>query len=163
MNLDYASPNFSSQIGGLMELIKIGSERTSLESQRGPGGFVDINVYRNERAKSELGPDEFDKRFASIFLSPEDRDKFGIGKEETGIETDVAKAMTQFRGSIQQYKNNDWTKEDVERNVRSENKIKEDEEIPIPYQKIIDEVYGGKKDTGFWEKKWWIPGVWERK
>lgn len=46
---------------------------------RRSGEFVDGNVYLEERRKSTLGTDEFDKRFGEL-LSPGDRQRYGIGK-----------------------------------------------------------------------------------
>ena len=57
----------------------------------------------------------------------------------------VEEMMTQYKGLIQQYKDNKFSKEDAESLVRSENGIKEDEEIPGPYQDVIDEIYTGAK------------------
>lgn len=76
---------------------------------------------------------------------------------------DVEEMMTQYKDLIQQYKDNEFSKEDAEEMVRSENGIKEDENIPGPYQDIIDEVYEGKisKEKGGW-KQWLIENVWKR-
>ena len=90
--------------------------------------------------------------------------------EDTG---DVATAMAQFTDLIQQYKGNNYSKEEVEAQVRSENKIEEGEDIPGPYQRIIDAIYAEEieKEGGWWEwykkfaqeKEWYKPWTWLKK
>ena len=52
-------------------------ETRLIQSKRG-GEFVDGNVYLQERARSRMGPSEFDGRFGQL-LSPSDKSKYGVG------------------------------------------------------------------------------------
>jgi len=54
----------------------------------------------------------------------------------------------QIKTLITPYKDAGWIREDVERQIRADLKIGEDEALPTPYQMALDEVYGG-------EKSWW--------
>ena len=64
----------------------------------------------------------------------------------------IEEMMTQYKDLIQQYKDNNFSKGDAESLIKSENSIKEDQDIPGPYQDIIDEIYEGKitKKEGGW-------------
>jgi len=69
-------------------------EEALLASKKG-GEYVDGNVYLDQRRKSTLSPDEFDKRFGDL-LSPDDRTKYGItkkGEEGFGTASEQSKAM----------------------------------------------------------------------
>lgn len=57
-----------------------------LRASTGTDGFIDPGVFMDERRKSTLGPEEFNKRFGSL-LSPQERKRLGI--EKTGPEETV--------------------------------------------------------------------------
>ncbi len=65
--------------------------RPELEKSRGEDGYVDPNVYmrlRNDYAEIIGEPSSFDAVFAS-YLSPQERDRLGIGKESYSPEESI--------------------------------------------------------------------------
>lgn len=74
------APSFLESIKGQPTLAEKEQEEArrmtgELDKKRGPGGFVDYTKYREQRARSLLGPDEFDRRFAGLYLSEGDRER----------------------------------------------------------------------------------------
>jgi len=90
-----------------------GNPTEQLTKLIGPGGFVDINAYRNLRAEyatKGIKPSTFDSYYSN-FLSPSDRAKFGIGSatgySATGQPTGTNKAADSARlAELMQKSNN---------------------------------------------------------
>jgi LysM repeat protein len=108
---------------------------------------ISPDLYDEIRAKVPASlRDDFDKWAVNMnYLSEETMRRYGIVPGKT--EPTVQSVLDTLKKNFQQYKDANYSREDVENQYKAENKL---EDIPEPVKKILDEVYG-KPSPSWWE------------